>query len=216
MTPGIDSRLAATPHLDARLPTFPQLFLSDLTSVSGTVPIPSNTIIITSPPYDRDGLFLILKKSFQLSHLVAMKLALNFLDPGKPDILTIGSGFSRALIMSRDVAGGEHGPRRQRYTEAWFLWDRADISRAPPVVSFHHTELVDSEPAASLPVTVSFACTPLLGSSRFMLPTNHAATATIFDFLQPLLSPASNLCTFSQESTIYEAFQKLCNTSRVH
>ena len=97
--------------------------------------------------------------------------------------------------MSRDVAGGEHGPRRQRYTEAWFLWDRADISRALPVVSFHHTELVDSEPAASLPVTVSFACTPLLGSSRFMLPTNHAATATIFDFLQLLLSPASNLCT---------------------
>ena len=169
----IDSRLAATSHLDARLPTFPQLFLSELTSVSGTVPIPSNTIIITSPPYDRDGLFLILKNSFQLSQLVAMKLPLNFLDPGIPDnieFLQIGSGLSRVLIMSRDVAGGEHGPRRQRYTEAWFLWDRADISRAPPVVSFHHTELVDSEPAASLPLTVSFACTLLLGSNRFMLP----------------------------------------------
>jgi len=209
----IDSRLAATSHLDARLPTFPQLFLSDLTSVSGTVPIPSNTIIITSPPYDRDGLFDILKNSFQLSQLVAMKLPLNFLDPGKPgniDFLQIGSGLSRVIIMSRDVAGGEHGPRRERYTEAWLLWDRADISPAPPVVSFHH---VDSVPAASLPATVSFACTPLLDSNRFMLPTNHAATATIFDFLQPLLSPASNLCTFSHESTIYETFQTLCNTS---
>ena len=69
-----------------------------------------------------------------------MKLPLNFLDPGKPDNIAkiqIGSGLSRVLIMSRDVAGGEHGPRRQRYTEAWFLWDRADISRAPLVVSFH-------------------------------------------------------------------------------
>ena len=27
-------------------------------------------------------------------------------------------------LMSRDVAGGEHGPRRERYTDAWLLWDR--------------------------------------------------------------------------------------------
>ena len=97
----IDSRLAATSHLDARLPTFPQLFLSDLTSVSGTVPIPSNTIIITSPPYDRDGLFLILKNSFQLSQLVAMKLPLNFLDPGKPisKLVPASREFSSCLAM---------------------------------------------------------------------------------------------------------------------
>lgn len=37
--------------------------------------------------------------------------------------------------MSRDIAGGEHGPRRVRYIEAWLLWDRADISPVPPVVS---------------------------------------------------------------------------------
>jgi len=51
---------------------------------------------------------------------------LNFLDPGKPgniDFLQIGSGLSLVLIMSRDAAGGEHGPRRERYTEVWLLWD---------------------------------------------------------------------------------------------
>jgi hypothetical protein len=37
------SILGCNISLDARLPTFPQLFLSDLTSVSGTVRIPSNT-----------------------------------------------------------------------------------------------------------------------------------------------------------------------------
>ena len=37
--------------------------------------------------------------------------------------------------MSRDIAGGEHGPRRERYTEAWLLWDRAYIGPVPPVVS---------------------------------------------------------------------------------
>jgi hypothetical protein len=211
----IDSRLAATCHLDARLPTFPQLFLSDIAvhafnaSVPGTMPIPSNTLIITSPPYDRDSLFLKLKNSFQLSQLVAMKLPLNFLDPGKQgniEFLQIGSGLARVLIMSRYVAGGEYGPRRERFTEAWFLWDRANISCAFPVVSSHYRKRLESLPATSQPATVSFACTPLLGSNKFMLPTNRAATAALFNFLKPILSPASNLCTFSHETVIAETF----------
>ena len=188
-------------------------------SVPGTVPISSNTLIITSPPYDRDSLFLIWKNSFQLSQFVAMKLPLNFLDPGKQgniDFLQIGSGLSRVLIMSRYVAGGEYGPRRERFTEAWFLWDRANISCAPPVVSFHLHKQLESLPATILPATVSFACTPLLGSNKFMLPTNHAATAALFNFLKPILSPASNLCTFSHETVIAETFQKLCNTSSLN
>ena len=199
-------------HFDASHSDFPILFSSEINSLLGDSspsPSASNTIIVTSPPYDRSLLPSILTNALAMADLVAMKLPINFLDPGRGtnfQFLRLGCGLARVMIMSRHVAGGEEGPRRERYTEAWFLWDKADSVSLGPIASFHAQTQACVGPSPSLTMCSSVFCawTPSLGSADYMLPTHVAATTTILNFLQPILILDLQLVTFTHETSIFK------------